>query len=475
MGALRKVMVGAFPLERFRPVVGDEAYREVERGILRAQELFAGRAIWNINSTARGGGVAELLRSLLAYGAGAGVDMRWDVIGGNRAFFEITKRIHNRLHGAAGDAGELGPREHEIYEETLAENCEELGELVRSEDIVFLHDPQTAGMVDAVRETGATCLWRCHVGLDLPNAVAREAWAFLRPYVENADGFVFSRREFTWEGLDPDQVWIVPPSIDAFSPKNQELAPEAVHAITQRIGITEGPAEDRAIYTREDGSPGRVDRRAELDQDGPVPEGAPLVTQISRWDRLKDPTGVLAGFSERLDGSDAHLVLAGPAVDAVSDDPEGAEVLAEVHDMRSRLPRAVAARVHLASLPMTDAQENAAMVNALQRRSDIIVQKSIAEGFGLTVAEAMWKSRPVIASGLGGIQDQIVDGESGVLLSDPRDLGAFATALTALLDDRAERERLGAAARKRIETAFLGPRHLIQYLGILEQMMRQRG
>jgi trehalose synthase len=210
-------------------------------------------------------------------------------------------------------------------------------------------------------------------------------------------------------------------------------------------------------------------------QDEPVPDDARLITQVSRWDRLKDPIGVLRGFVEHLPDMDAHLLLAGPSVAAVADDPEGAEVLAEVDAYRRELDPAVRRRVHMAALPMDDIQENAAIVNAIQRRSDVVVQKSLAEGFGLTVAEAMWKSRPVVATRAGGIQDQIVDGRSGVLLDDPHDLATMGAALRRLLGDPAYARRLGEAARRRVEEHFLGTRSLIQYEQLLADLLRHVG
>lgn len=472
--ALTHVPVAPLPPERFRELLGDR-YRELQDAIARAQELFAGRAVWHVNSTARGGGVAELLQSLLAYARGADVDTRWVVVEGNPAFFQVTKRIHNHLHGAPGDGGSLGEAEHAVYDETLRDNAAELAQTVAADDIVFLHDPQTAGLVKPIRETGATVVWRCHVGLDLPNDLAREAWAFLRGYVEDAQAYVFSRKEFVWEGLDEEKVWIVAPSIDAFSPKNQELDPDAVQAILGVAGLREGSDPTQARFLREDGTPGRVDRAAEMFQDGPIPDDAPLVTQVSRWDRLKDPMGVMRCFVEDVADETAHLLLAGPSVAAVSDDPEGAEVLAEVESYRQELDHEVRHRVHLATLPMDDVQENAAMVNAIQRRSDIVVQKSLAEGFGLTVAEAMWKSRPVVATKRGGIQDQIVDGNSGILLDDPLDLETMGDALGQLLGDPTYRAELGEAARRRVEDHFLGTRSLIQYAQLLGELLRYVG
>jgi trehalose synthase len=466
---LQPIAIAPRSLDRFREVLGDE-FSELEEATERGRRLFAGRVVWHLNSTARGGGVVELLSSLLAYARGAGVDNRWYAIAGTPEFFELTKRIHNNLHGAPGDGGELGPTEHELYERTLAADATEIRSLVRAGDVVFLHDPQTAGLVDAVRETGARVVWRCHVGLDLPNDIARRAWDFLRPYVEAADAYVFSRREFAWEGIGKDRVWIVHPSIDVFAPKNQEMHASTVEAILEATGIAVPAVDGVPVFERGDCSPGRVDHRADLHGTPPVPGGATVVTQVSRWDRLKDPAGVLRSFPDWSD-ADGHLVLAGPAAGTVADDPEAAAVLADVIAQREALEPGVRERAHLASLPMDDVEENAAIVNALQRRSQVVVQKSIAEGFGLTVAEAMWKSRPVVASACGGIQDQIVDGQSGILIGEANDLEAFSRAVSRLLADPAEAARMGAAARDRVREKFLGSRHLVYYLELLEQLL----
>jgi trehalose synthase len=450
-------------------LLGD-GWGAVEAGVHRAREVFAGRAVWHINSTAKGGGVVELLSSLLAYARGAGVDNRWAVIDAEPEFFRITKRIHNNLHGSPGDGLGLGPEERELYDAAASANAAALAETLNPDDIVFLHDPQTAGMARMLRETGVLIVWRCHVGLDLPNEHARRAWDFLRPYVEEADAYVFSRKEFVWEELDRSDAWIVAPSIDVFSPKNQDLKPESVDAILKVAGLREHGADAPPTFTRQDGTPGRVDRRAEV-TGGPVPAGASVVMQLSRWDRLKDPTGVLRGFAAHCDDENVHLLLAGPSVDSVADDPEQAEVLAEVQGLHDELPPESAERIHLACLPMFDVQENAAIVNALQRRASVVVQKSIAEGFGLTVAEAMWKSKPVIASSRGGIQDQIVNGESGLLIDDPLDLEAFGKAIQSLVANPEAARKLGNAAQQRVRDHFLGTRHLIQYLELLDDLM----
>jgi len=204
----------------------------------------------------------------------------------------------------------------------------------------------------------------------------------------------------------------------------------------------------------------------------PLPEDSRIVLQVSRWDRLKDPIGVLRAFSSQADAvPDVHLVLAGPATAAVSDDPEGAQVLDEVAAAWEALPGPLRQRVHLAALPMDDPEENAAIVNALQSMATVVVQKSLAEGFGLTVAEAMWKARPVVAGAVGGIQDQVVDGDSG-LLADPRDLRAFGDAVVRLLRDQALAERVGAAARQRVRKKFLEPRHLRQWFDVVQRIER---
>jgi trehalose synthase len=464
------VPVPAVSLERFRGLLGDR-FAELEQGTRIAQELFAGRVIWHVNSTARGGGVAELLQSLLAYARGAGVDVRWVTISGNAQFFEVTKRIHNHLHGSPGDGGDLGEAERRIYEGALVASAAALAERIRPDDLVYIHDPQPAGLTPLAQEEGMDVIWRCHVGVDHPNELARQAWDFLRPYIEGANAYVFSRREFVWDGLDDGKLWIVPPSIDAFSPKNQDLDEDAVGSILATIGLAADEGRGAPVFQRQDGSRARVDRQAQLTQDGPVPGDAPLLTQVSRWDRLKDPVGVLRCFAEHLRDQSTHLVLAGPSVADVADDPEGAEVLAEVEAIRASLPDEVRARTHLASLPMDDVEENAAMVNAIQRRADVVLQKSLAEGFGLTVAEAMWKARPVVAGRVGGIQDQIVDGVSGVLVDDPADLTAVAEAIDGLLADPERARTIGEGARRRVLDEFLGSRHLLQYLEHLKALL----
>jgi trehalose synthase len=470
---LREIEVQALDAARLEPLIGPERMARYEEVAEATQVLLTGRAVFNVNSTATGGGVAEMLQTLLAYGRGAGLDARWLVIDGDPAFFAITKRIHNGLYGSAGDGEELGGSERAHYEEVLRRNAEELLALVRPDDVVLIHDPQPAGLAPALRKAGARVVWRCHVGADEPNEWTARSWSFLRPYLEHADAFVFSRQAFSPAWADPARTRVIPPSIDPFSAKNEPISHRNVRLILGYVGLIGGDGDVPAVpFTRRDGSPGRINRRVDVLQTGPAPPpDAPLVVQVSRWDRMKDMPGVMAGFAEHVDPSlGAHLLLAGPAVTGVADDPEAAEVLEECMALWRALPHAARSRVHLGCTPMADADEAASIVNALQRHASVVVQKSIAEGFGLTVAEAMWKARPIVGSAVGGIVDQVVSGEHGLLIEDPLDLGSFGAAVETLLRDHGEAERLGANARARAGAEFLGDRHLEQYGRLLAQL-----
>ncbi len=470
MARLADVRVHALELDELAAVVGPERGAVFKEQAAAARHFLERRTVLNVNSTAAGGGVAEMLQTLLAYARGAGVDARWVVIEGDPEFFTVTKRIHNRLYGSPGDGGALGPDERIAYERTLHANAVELRAVLRPSDIVVLHDPQTIGLARTVRQAGATVVWRCHVGIDTPNEYSEQGWEFLRPYLEDADAVVFTRRAFAPAWADPARVHVIAPSIDPFSTKNRDLSPDETGRILRYVGIlSDGDGIEPVPFVRRDGSPGRVEYHADILQTGaPPPPDAPLVTQVSRWDRMKDMSGVMAGFAEHVD--DAHLVLAGPVVTGVTDDPEGGEVLAECVEFWRRLPHAVRTRVHLACIPMHDPDENATIVNALQRHATVVTQKSIAEGFGLTVVEAMWKGRPIVASAVGGISEQIVDGEHGLLLDDPTDLAAFGRALGRLLDDSELRQRLGANARQRATDEFLGARHLEQWAALFARL-----
>jgi trehalose synthase len=443
---------------RLEPYIGPERMAAFLTAAERARSVLGDRTILNVNSTAAGGGVAEMLHTLLAYARGTGLRTRWLVIRGNPAFFAVTKRIHNGLYGGAGDGGELGDRERAIYEQTLRDSARELQGQATAGDVWVLHDPQPAGLVPMLRDAGVRVVWRCHVGRDEPNELTDRSWAFLRPYVERADAFVFSRDVFAPPWVDRARLHVIAPSIDPFTPKNAELPPDRVRSILAGAGILAGEGEHV--------------RPATVVRSGPPPRpDEPLVVQVSRWDPMKDMPGVLAGFAEHVDaGLGAHLVLAGPSTEGVVDDPEASEVLVRTRGEWERLPPPIRARVHLVELPMADMVENGMVVNAIQRHAAVVTQKSLAEGFGLTVVEAMFKERPVVGTAVGGIVDQIVDGESGLLVADPHDLQAFGGAVERLLLDTRLAEHLAANGRRRAVGNFLADRHLAQYGLLLDSL-----
>jgi trehalose synthase len=453
------------------PVIGAERYKHLLAAAAEFRERLAGRTIWNVNSTAVGGGVAEMLLALLGYVDDLGISTRWTVIGGDPDFFAITKRLHNQLHGVGG-RGDLGDAEAEHYRQVLAANAQELADLVRPGDIVLLHDPQTAGLTAPMARAGAAVIWRCHIGVDWQNDATQAAWAFLRPHLASAHGFVFSRREYVPPWIPPDTAWIIPPSIDPFSTKNQELDTDTVRAILATIGVLP-PTPPRAPtrFVRHDGTLGEVIRAASVTCDAlPGPDDQ-VVAQISRWDRLKDMGGVMRGFADHAaPGGDGYLMLIGPSVSGVTDDPEGALVYAECLAQWQALPAPIRARIMLVTLPLDDVDENAAMVNALQRYATVIAQKSLAEGFGLTVAEGMWKGRAVIGSAVGGIMDQIADG-TGVLLPDATDLRSFGMEVRALLDQPERAVRMGMAAHAHIRENYVGDVHLLRYAMLFETVI----
>lgn len=474
---MTEVSMGVQDLRRFRPIVGGDHITELSSAAASLRQRLEGRIVWNINSTAAGGGVAELLQALVPYARGAGIDVRWLVMHASPDFFQMTKRLHHALHGSPGDGTPLDDKARSVYEAVMPDNAADFTGVIRPRDVVLLHDPQTAGLASYLIAAGARVIWRCHIGHDHASPEVERGWAFLAPYLKDVPAFVFTRAAYVPEYCDHGKSTIITPTIDAFSPKNQELDEATVRAILVNSGLVEGPPGDGTpTFLCEDGSPGRVNRAADVVRLGRAPTWeTPLIAQISRWDPLKDPVGVMKGFAmlhEEGHAQGAELVLAGPNVTAVADDPEGAEVFDQVLAEWRELPQSVRGAVHLVSLPMTDVQENAAIVNALQRHATIIVQKSLQEGFGLTVTEAMWKSRPLVASAVGGIRDQIRHEEEGILLDDPSDLSAFAAALRRLLADPALAQRLGTNAHRRVEKEFLGLHSLAKYAALIERVDR---
>ena len=474
---LQKVPVPSRQATALQAVIGAARYTDLVEGAARFRDQLAGRTIWNVNSTAVGGGVAEMLAALLVYLKDLGIEAQWLVLGGDPDFFAITKRLHNELHGVLGP-GELGDAEARHYAEVEAANAAELLNLAQPGDIALLHDPQTAGLAGPLARAGVHVVWRCHVGVDWENDATRAGWAFLRPHLGAAHGLVFSRRAYVPSWVPADRATIIPPSIDPFSAKNQELKPDSVRSILTTIGMldsTAAPPARRAAVPRPLCPRRRDHRRRHLLRPGGR-------RRPPRPGRSAGRPGIPVGPPQGHGRRDARVRRArGPARPGL---PRPGRPLGRQRRRRPRRRRrlrgvraamagpapATRARVLLVTLPCEDVDENAAMVNAIQRHATVIVQKSLAEGFGLTVAEGMWKGRPVVGSAVGGIRDQIAPG-TGVLLPDARDLGTFGMEVRALLDQPEVAERMGAAAHAFIRENYLGDIHLLRYAQLFSSLL----
>lgn len=452
------VEVPPHSLERLGRLIGPARRDALMDAGLATLRALGGARVWNISSTAAGGGVAELVRLLSGYALDAGIETHWVVLDGDPAFFAITKRLHNRLHGAAGDTGALSRQEASHYDAVLDANLDALAPRIAPGDVVVLHDPQTAGLASRLVAGEARVVWRCHVGAEVANEHTEEAWAFLRPHLAACHTFVFSLASYVPSFLADQDVWVIEPSIDPCSEKNRPLRATRVAALLAQLGLVGDP-------TGGSGSTSAIV--------GGAPPFSPddqMVVQVSRWDHLKDMVGVLRGFAEHVAGRDeVRLALVGPAVEGVADDPEGQRVLAECIDEWTSLAPTVRNAIRLVVLPMSDGLVNARAVNAIQRHASVVVQKSLHEGYGLTVSEAMWKQRAVLASAVGGITAQIPPG-TGVLLDDPADLDAFGRSLARLVDDPPTRRSLGRRARRHVRAHGLSDRHLIRYGELLRHM-----
>ncbi|RPF27246.1 glycosyltransferase [Georgenia muralis] len=517
---MRTVDVAATPLATLVAALDEVSARRLEAGAARARGLLADRRVWNVSAT-EVGGVGELLRSLLPYVTGAGVDVRWLVVDGDSDFRLVTDRLHHALHGDRGDGGPLGRDEMAMYDRVLAANLEEVRSQVAPGDVVVLHDPGTAGLAPGLAARGAHVVWRCHIGSDVAGEVSDAGWAFLEPSLAHAERSVFSRADYRPGFLDAVTVRVIAPSVDPLSAKNRPLEDAEVRDLLRGAGILAGAgstglggpgsgvqaggpgsgaqAGSSGSVVRAGGpgsgaqadGPGSVVRTGGLGSvvragalgsvvrtgdlgsvvraGGPVPPDARVVLQLSRWNRLKDMTGLLIAFDEACEElpEDVHLLLAG--ADVGPEDTEGEEVLERCLQMWAGLEAGVRARVHVACLPDTAA--SAVVVNAVQRYATVVVQKSLAEGFGLTVAEALWKGKPVVATAVGGIQDQITDGENGLLVDDPRDLAELMTHVGRLLAEPALARQLGETAHARVRQAYLSDRHLLQYVDLIAEML----
>jgi trehalose synthase len=388
-------------LKEYEPIVGSQVIEE----LYLLAEKTKGLTIQNINSTAVGGGVAEILNRLVPLLQELGVNSRWDVIKGGEKFFKVTKKFHNALHGRFE---EITPEDFTVFLETSEMNSQSMQ---LGGDVEYIHDPQPIALINRKDGVKAKWIWRCHIDVSKPD---ERVWSFLRPFIDRYDSAVFSSPAFS-QPL-PIRQFMISPSIDPLSDKNKELPQETIKAVLRQFGLD--PAK-------------------------------PMVTQISRFDYLKDPLGVIEAFEMIQRYVDCQLVMAGGEA---TDDPESSEVLQKVRERASQNPD-----IHVLAIPSGSDIE----INALQRASAVIVQKSLKEGFGLTVTEALWKAKPVVASGVGGITLQVSHKYSGLLCHS---IEGAAHAMKQLLQNPAYAAKLGENGREHVRQNFLLTRHLRDYL-----------
>ncbi len=452
-------------------------------------ERLAGRTVWMVNSTAQGGGVAEMLPTMVTLMDELGIRTRWFVIQTDREpFFRMTKGIHNLIHGA-GDPAALGGDARDVYEAVNAENAATLADHMADGDILVVHDPQPMGLAAPLKErVDIHTVWRCHIGLDEENASTRAAWAFLQPYADGYERSVFSADEYIPDYFR-DRARLIYPSIDPLSDKNRELHLHSVVGILSNGALTVPPG---PVV-----QPPFAHIAQRLQADGlwapavlPADIGVlirPLITQISRWDRLKGWVPLMRGFVElkerfyarrterpaieRRRLNQARLVMAGPDPASIQDDPEGLEVIEELRDAYVALDDEMKHDIAMIALPMENRRDNALMVNALQRSSTVVVQNSLREGFGLTITEAMWKRIPVLSNTRAvGPRQQVTHGCDGWLVDDPEDPGQIADAMDFLLNDRVERAALARTAQRRAHDQFMIFSQLTSWLELLEEL-----
>jgi trehalose synthase len=385
-------------LEEYIPIVGQSVIDDLK---LLAKKL-EGKTVQHINSTAVGGGVAEILTRAVPLLKELGVNTYWDVIKGGEQFFEVTKKFHNALHGRQE---EINQHDFDIFMEASEENIKSLD---THGDIVFVHDPQPIALINKKKDN--KWIWRCHIDVSDPN---RKVWEFLNSFIVKYDSAVFSAPSFS-QRL-PIRQFLISPSIDPLSDKNKELPKELIDSVLEKYKIV---------------------------------KDKPIITQISRFDRLKDPLGVIQAYLQVKKYIDCQLILAGGSA---SDDPEGVMVFEEIKEKAKQDKD-----IHILLLPQNDIE-----VNALQSASTVIVQKSIREGFGLTVAEALWKAKPVVASNVGGIPLQIKHKYSGLLCHS---IDGAAFAIKQLLNSPGYARRLGENGKENIRNNFLLTRHLKEYM-----------
>lgn len=453
-------------------------------------DRLRGRKVWMLNSTEEGGGVAEMLPKVVSLLRGLGVDVEWVVVGPeDEAFFELTKRIHNLLHGT-GDI-RLRSEDRSLYAAISREAAEHLIQRVSPNDLVITHDPQPLGVGALLKERlGVQAIWRCHIGLDSVTPHTKAAWSFLEPWVLAYDRCVFSFPEYIPSFL-ADHADVISPAIDPLSDKNRQLSIRKVAGVLsnaqldgQMKPVLTPPFESPAMRLQSDGTFAPAN---EPDSIGLLHR--PIVTQVSRWDRLKGWTYLLEGF-ERLktrrsgatdELSEQHhrrldlvrLVLAGPDPESIQDDPEGLEVFESLCDRWLELPPQVQRDVALLVLPMGSRKLNALMVNALQRCSSIVVQNSIREGFGLTVTEAMWKASPILGTYAVGIRHQVRDGVDGRLINNPENPDEIASVLNEMLASPGLRNEWAQNGQRRVAERFLIFEQVLRWLNVMGSVLRR--
>ena len=395
------------PLESYEAIVGSSVLAQLRR----LGEKLTGLRVVHVNSTREGGGVAEILEWMIPHMRDVGVDASWEVINGNSQFFEITKDIHNGLQGKTVD---LPMKSWRIYQEESEKNAERLRPLLSEADVVIIHDPQPAGLLKLCPDRKGKWIWRAHIDISRP---FRPVWKVLRTFVDKYDASIFSMAEFA-QPL-PHPQYLIPPSINPLSEKNRELVPAELDSVRTEFGID-------------------ADR--------------PLLVQVSRFDRFKDPVGVIRAYRLVRNVAPVQLVLAGGGA---TDDPEGKVVLEDVMEAAEKDPD-----IHVLLLP-SDSHKT---INALQRLADIILQKSTREGFGLTVTEGLWKGKPVIGGDVGGIRLQVTNYQTGYLVNSPE--GA-AHRIRYLLHHRDRMKQMGETGREFVRENFLQTRHLRDYLTLM--------
>lgn len=394
-------------IEEYIPIVGQSVIDDLR---LLAEKL-KDKVIQHINSTSVGGGVAEILNRMVPLLKELGADTRWDLIKGGEQFFEVTKKFHNALHGRPE---EITQRDFDIFTETSTKNIEEVNTYG---DIVFIHDPQPIALIK--KKSNNKWIWRCHTDVSNPN---QRVWKFLMNFIVKYDSAVFSAPNFA-QRL-PIRQFLISPSIDPLSDKNKELSEEVIDGVLRKYNIY---------------------------------KDKPIITQVSRFDRLKDPVGVIEAYRQVKKYIDCQLILAGGTA---TDDPEGLRVIEEVKEKAKQDKD-----IHILLLPQNDIE-----VNALQRASTVIIQKSIREGFGLTVTEALWKAKPVVASNVGGIPLQVKHKYSGFLCHS---IEGAAFAIKQLLNSPGYAKKLGENGREHIRNNFLLTRHLREYMLLFLSLFHQ--